>query len=276
MIFTASTADVAVVLGPGGPVGTAWLLGLAAGLRAAGVELADADLLVGTSAGAIAAAALAAGRDLDELADLPPAPPDRRRGDPTVMPRVLQILNAPGADPREALRQAGALALEADALPEEDHLTAMRRLVGTGSWPGRPLLITAVDAVSGEPVVWSGDSGVPLPAAVAASSAAPGHAVPITIGARRYMDGALGGGSNVHLAAGAGAIVLVEPLGHLFPGPAVERGLRILPDQAALEAFGPDLGDRSRWGRVYLEGRRQSAGLAELVGPYLPGRSAPA
>ncbi|MER6583567.1 patatin-like phospholipase family protein, partial [Nonomuraea sp. NPDC001023] len=161
MIFTASAADVAVVLGPGGPVGTAWLLGLAAGLRAAGVELADADLLVGTSAGAITAAALATGRDLDELADLPPAPPGRRAGDPTVMPRVLQILNAPGADPREALRQAGALALEADALPEEDHLTAMRRLVGTGPWPARPLLITAVDAVSGEPVVWGGDSGVP-------------------------------------------------------------------------------------------------------------------
>ncbi|MEX5635935.1 hypothetical protein [Parafrankia sp. FMc2] len=41
----------AVVLGPGGVVGTAWLLGLAAGLRRDGLDLADAGLIVGTSAG---------------------------------------------------------------------------------------------------------------------------------------------------------------------------------------------------------------------------------
>ncbi len=62
----------ALVLGPGGPVGTAWLLGLAAGLREAGSDLADADLIVGTSAGAIAGAAIRTGRDLTELAELPP------------------------------------------------------------------------------------------------------------------------------------------------------------------------------------------------------------
>ena len=47
------TAGSAVVLGPGGPAGTAWLAGLAAGLRRAGVDLGAADLIVGTSAGAI-------------------------------------------------------------------------------------------------------------------------------------------------------------------------------------------------------------------------------
>ncbi|MFI9596353.1 patatin-like phospholipase family protein [Nonomuraea sp. NPDC052265] len=277
MIFTADAGDVAVVLGPGGPVGTAWLLGLAAGLREAGVELSDADLLIGTSAGAIAAAALAVGRNLDELADLPPAPPESRVSDPTVMPRVLRMLNTPGADPHEALRQAGALALSADALPEERHVAAMERLVGAAAWPDRPLLITAVDAESGERVVWTRDSGVPLHIAVAASSAAPGHAAPITIGAHRYMDGALGGGSNVHLADGAGTMVLVEPLGHMFPGPRVEAGVRIVPDEAALEAFGPDVSDRNRWGQVYESGRRQSAALADRIRPYLPGgRSHPA
>ncbi|MGW2158384.1 patatin-like phospholipase family protein [Nonomuraea sp. NPDC001699] len=276
MIFSAGEAGVAVVLGPGGPVGTAWLLGLAAGLREAGVELSEADLLVGTSAGAIAGAALAVGRDLDELAELPPAPPEGRIGDPTVMPRVLRMLNTPGADPHEALRQVGELALRADALPEERHVAAMERLVGATTWPDRPLLITAVDAGSGEHVVWTRDSGVPLHLAVAASSAAPGHAAPVTIGAHRYMDGALGGGSNVHLADGAGTTVLVEPLGHMFPGPRIEAGVRIVPDEAALEAFGPDVGDRSRWGQVYESGLRQSAGLADRIRPYLAGgRSGP-
>ena len=72
-------ADSAVVLGPGGPVGTAWLAGLAAGLRREGVDLGAADLIVGTSAGAIVGAILASGGDLGRLAALPaPADPGRR------------------------------------------------------------------------------------------------------------------------------------------------------------------------------------------------------
>lgn len=61
----------ALVLGPGGPVGTAWMAGLAVGLRRAGVDLAEADLIVGTSAGAIVGAVLATGQDPERLASLP-------------------------------------------------------------------------------------------------------------------------------------------------------------------------------------------------------------
>lgn len=48
----------AVVLGPGGTVGTAWLAGLAAGLRQADADLGAADLIVGTSADAIVGAVI--------------------------------------------------------------------------------------------------------------------------------------------------------------------------------------------------------------------------
>ncbi|MFP3966091.1 patatin-like phospholipase family protein [Actinomadura fulvescens] len=263
---------MAVVLGPGGPVGTAWLLGLAAGLRREGADLARADLLVGTSAGAIAGAAVAIGRDLEALVDLPPVRPGERAGDLTVMPRVLEILNMPGVDRREALRQVGALAREADALPEERHLAAMEHLVGTHTWPDTPLLVTAVDTDSGEPVVWNRDSGVPLHAAVASSSAAPGYAAPITIGGRRYMDGGLGAGSNVHLADGAGTLILIEPIGHLFPAAPIEADVRVTPDPAALEAFGPDLADRSRWAQVHKAGQRQSTDIADRIRSLLPQR----
>ena len=44
----------AVVLGGGGPVGVGWEVGLAAGLAKEGVLLADADLVIGTSAGSLA------------------------------------------------------------------------------------------------------------------------------------------------------------------------------------------------------------------------------
>ncbi|MBI2705507.1 MAG: hypothetical protein HYX32_09490 [Actinobacteria bacterium] len=57
----------ALVLGGGGPVGVGWEVGLAAGLGAAGVDLADADKVIGTSAGSITGAKLAGGADLDEL-----------------------------------------------------------------------------------------------------------------------------------------------------------------------------------------------------------------
>lgn len=257
----------ALVLGPGGPVGTAWLLGLVNGLRRAGVDLARADLIVGTSAGAIAGAALASGRDLDELAEIPPG---ERVGDPSVMPRALEIMNTAGADPRESLRRVGALAREAEAMPAERHMLSMERTIGTRAWPDVDLRVTAVDVEAGKPVVWTRDSGVPLHAAVASSSAAPGAVRPVVIDGREHIDGAFGGGSNVHLAAGAGTMVLIEPIGHLMPGPDGGADLRVHPDAAALKAFGPDLGDRSRWGAVYQEGLRQSADLAgplaELLG----------
>ena len=46
----------ALVLGGGGSTGNAWLIGVIAGLFQAGVDVTTADLIVGTSAGATAAA----------------------------------------------------------------------------------------------------------------------------------------------------------------------------------------------------------------------------
>ena len=57
----------ALVLGGGGPVGVAWEVGLAAGLEEEGIRLADADLVIGTSAGSIVGAMLALGRPTAEL-----------------------------------------------------------------------------------------------------------------------------------------------------------------------------------------------------------------
>ena len=48
----------ALVLGGGGSTGNAWLIGVLAGLAGAGLEVNAADLIVGTSAGATAAAQL--------------------------------------------------------------------------------------------------------------------------------------------------------------------------------------------------------------------------
>src|SRR5690349_2504343 len=62
-----TSRERALVLGGGGPVGVGWEVGLMAGLAESGVRLADANFIVGTSAGSIAGAKLAGGADLSEL-----------------------------------------------------------------------------------------------------------------------------------------------------------------------------------------------------------------
>ncbi|TYK49353.1 patatin-like phospholipase family protein [Actinomadura decatromicini] len=259
----------ALVLGPGGPVGTAWLTGLAAGLRRAGLDPAAADVIVGTSAGAIAGALITTGRDLDALADLPPRDTPRPAPDGSAMAEALALGGSADLEPDEIRRRIGRLALAATALPAEQHRAGMRFLIGTDEWPAARLLVTGVDVESGTPVVWDAGSGVPLTAAVAASSAAPGYAEPVLIGGRPFMDGAFGGGSNAHLAAGAGRIVLIEPMPRSYGDAGAD--VQIVPDEAALEAFGGNVGDLTRWASVYREGFRQAADAAERISRVVGG-----
>src|SRR3954454_17705617 len=51
-----AAGERALVLGGGGSTGNAWLIGVVAGLFDAGLDVTDADLIVGTSAGSTAAA----------------------------------------------------------------------------------------------------------------------------------------------------------------------------------------------------------------------------
>ncbi|KIZ19257.1 patatin-like phospholipase family protein [Streptomyces natalensis] len=263
----------AVVLGAGGVVGTAWMAGLVGGLRGNGVDLAEADLTVGTSAGAIVGALLATGQDPDRLAvprrtGVPPLVDGRRLGE------VFAVLGAAGANPAEVRRRVGRLALTAETGPEQAHLARMEAVTGADRWPDRKLLITAVDVATGEPEVFDRASGVPLPSAVAASTAFPGIYPPVTVNGRRYMDGGLRSGTNADLAAGARALVVVEPLAHLFPREPLARELAaagadavvtIAPDEETVRAFGPDLHDRAAWQPSYRAGLRQGGALAEQV-----------
>ncbi|MGW6704304.1 patatin-like phospholipase family protein [Streptomyces sp. NPDC054956] len=281
---TAVTFDRALVLGPGGPVGTAWMAGLAAGLRGSGVDLGEADLTVGTSAGAIVGAMLATGQDLDRLdaqVRVPRADAPGREAEPALIGAVFAVLGEPGLEPGEARRRVGRIALDhadsdaASASEAERALLAGRAaLIGANAWPERQLLIAAVDAASGEPVVWDRTSGVPLVHAVAASSAFPGAEPPVSVQGRRYMDGALRAGTNADLAAGAGTLVVIEPMAHLFPRERLEEQLAVAgartvvtvgPDPDAVRAFGPDLQDLANWQPAYRAGLDQAVATAERL-----------
>jgi NTE family protein len=263
-------ADSAVVLGPGGPVGTAWLAGLAAGLRREGVDLGAADLIVGTSAGSIVGAILARGADPGRLAALP-APAGRGAGmrtDPEALAEVFATLGNPGLERAEALRRVGRLAITASTGTQAAAIARMRFLVGA-EWPGRPLLIPSVDAETGEPVIWDRHGAASLPEAVAASTAFPATAPPITIDGRRYIDGALRAGTNADLAGDARVVIVAEPMAGISGSSSTAAGraevIRLVPDADAIEAFGPDITDLIAWPPAFQAGVRQAPSAAARI-----------
>lgn len=255
----------------------AWMAGLARGLRRAGVDLGEADLIVGTSAGAIIAALLATGQDPDRLAT-PVRPADSGSTPPQVDGRRLgeafAVLASAASDPDEARRRVGQIALAAETGPEQAHITRMRAMAGADRWPDRQLLITALDAETGEQEVFDRASGAPLPSAVAASTAFPGIYPPITINGRRYMDGSLRSATNAGLAAGARTLVVIDPQAHLFPRELLHQELAVAgahtvvtiePDPESIRAFGSDLNDRTAWEPAYQAGLRQAADAEEQL-----------
>ena len=267
-------ASSAVVLGPGGPVGTAWLAGLAAGLRQAGADLGAADLIVGTSAGAIVGALLAGAGDLALLTAAPG--PGGVRTDPGPLADVLAVLGDPQLARAEAVRRAGRLAASASTGTQEAAIGRMRLLAGAGRWPDRPLLIPSVDAETGEAMIWDRHGAASLPEALAASTAFPATAPPITINGRRYIDGALRAGANADLAADADLVIIAEPMAHLFgTGPAAAGAgavIRLVPDSRAIQAFGPDITSLAAWVPAYQAGLRQAPQAARLIGAWHPPR----
>jgi NTE family protein len=263
-------------MGGGGVVGTAWMTGLVSGLRREGVDLAEADVIVGTSAGSIVGTMLATGQDFDS--DAPARPADQGDSAPTAdrgrLTEVFAILADAGLEPADARRRVGRIALAAETITEQAHIAGISTLITAHTWPDRELLITAVDVETGELKVWDRAGDAPLQTAVASSCALPGVSPPVTVNGRRYMDGGIGSGTNADVATGADVLVLVEPLAHLFAREPLERELAasgagtvitINPDQAALDAFGPDLGDWAAWQPAREAGITQAATTAERV-----------
>ncbi|GIF67496.1 patatin [Asanoa ishikariensis] len=270
--------DSALVLGAGGITGIAWQLGLLIGLREVGVDLTDADLIVGTSAGAVTGALVASGIDPVDGAKLearladddPPIRPDWARG-----AEVFSLLSDESRDPAEVRARVGELALAARVGAEEPYVESLRRRLPLADWPARRLLVTAVSAETGVPVAWSADDGIPLPLAVAASCAVPCVFPTVTIDGVRYMDGGVRSGTNADLAAEAARVVVLAPLAPIRPRGAPRAELDalrqrsavalVVPDEAVLEALGPNVLDAARWEPAVEAATAQGRRIAEEV-----------
>lgn len=273
---------LALVLGGGGIVGVGWETGLLVGLRQAGVDLTKVDLIVGTSAGSVVGAQVATGCDLDDLYArqlLPPEPALERPPavDMAALAQAYMTAAPTGVMTQEARARLGAMALEAVTESEASRLQVIQARLPIHAWPERRLLITAVDAADGGFVVWDKSAGVPLPLAVASSCAVPLVYPPMTINGRRYIDGGMRSATNADLAQGCDGVVIVAVTARM-PGQAASleaeagrlraSGKRvevIVPDDAAVQAFGLNLMDPARRAAAAQAGLAQAASAAAAL-----------
>jgi len=271
----------ALVCGGGGITGIAWEVGMLAGLASAGVDLAAADLVVGTSAGSFVGAAVASGVPLEALyeAQLAPLTADdvtARLGWGAIASWSWAM--ATSRDPVRGAARVGAMALRAPTVPEAQRRAVIASRLPVSSWPeSTELRIVAVDAHSGEPAVFTRESGVDIVDAVGASCAVPGVWPPVTIDGRRYVDGGVRSTTNVDLAAGRDRVVLLAPIprslgwhGRLDRQLAALRaaGTRVAvvaPDAAARRAIGRNVLDPAARAPSARAGRAQAATVAAAV-----------
>jgi NTE family protein len=214
-----SRPDV-LVLGGGGVLGEAWMMGVLSGIEdATGFDLRDCDYYVGTSAGAIVAAHLIAGQS--------PRRPSTV-GAEVEAPASSRSSDGLAAAGLAAARRVGAFALAAGAtfaplalglaapggavaralllrrLPrQKDRLNDLRRNIERlePRFDGR-LRVTAVDRGNGRRVVF-GSPGAPragVAEAVEASCTVPWLFAPVKIGAREYVDGGVWSPTNLDAA----------------------------------------------------------------------------
>jgi len=268
-----AAGERALVLGGGGSAGNAWLIGVIAGLFDAGLDVTEADLIIGTSAGSTAAAQITSASPTQLLAGILSAAPQQRTGPvgsdggrvpigPAAdhMRRTSEIIAA-AEDAADMRRRLGAAALEMDAASDGSGQTRWRATVAarlpSQRWPQRSVLIVAV-----------------------AASCANGFGVPpYGIGDSRYIDGGYRRSSeNADLAAGYGRVLVLSPLGgrtraplewgmHLAAqaGELRARGSRVetvLPDSDSRNAFGSNLMDLSTRPPAARAGYGQGRALA--------------
>jgi NTE family protein len=283
--------DVLVLAG-GGVVGEAWMTGVLGGLQdASGADFARVEAFVGTSAGSIVAARLAAGAPLRR-------PAERESATSTDEPRASGVVRsaarwgwavtAPLAPVATALATPGGALLRSALLSRapsggESHARLHAAIERSGARFDGRLRVCCVDKRSGKRVVF-GAPGAPRASvadAVAASCAIPWVFAPVRIDGREYVDGGVWSVTNLDAAPARRdtEVLCLDPTAALRTpvrqafrvGIAVElqilraRGARVRhvgPDEVAVSAMGEDFMARAAAAPALAQGYRQGLALA--------------
>ena len=260
----------AFVLGGGGATGIGWLRAII-GLREQGIDLGTAD----TSSAPRPARSSHPRRPADTAR--PRLRPPPRSGAPQARPArsgdARRFLRArPGrSHGRAVIRRRPSKARTAT---EEEFIDVVAVDLRDTPWPSKRLIITTVDAVTGELTLFTNDSEVPLDRAVAASCR-PGSLPAVTIRGRQYVDGGVRSAANADLAIGHERVLTLAPI--RWPS-AATTGRRSRPSAwvrardpwsspptagPALIGFNPL--DMSKASASVMAGRDQADRIAERV-----------
>ena len=274
--------NVALVLGGGGSAGHAWTIGVIAGLAEAGIDMTEAaDLVIGTSSGATAAAQVRSGMPPAELLasilsePVPPVGQNRPPPPGQPMASVFERMRAIGAAAISAAdlqRAMGAFGLESDATLGPAAAEQRRAMVAARlprqQWPDRPMIVAAVNAHTGELAAFDRDSGVDLVDAVTAGTALPGVVPTHNINGTRYINGGVRSAENADLARGYANVVVLSPFGgrtgtlpagqfeglRKFPGADLASQVEALRKQGSgVEVITPDAGSRAAMGTNQMD-----------------------
>ena len=229
---------VGVVLGAGGPLGWAYHLGVMQGVRdAIGREPANADRIVGTSAGGAIAATLLGGVSNEEVIEMISSPPsdddrDQMRSVGSDLRRnPLRALKPVAPGLVRCVRHVGITTAIVGLLPAGLFPTLMlRRFAATQDWPAQ-LWVPSVRLEDGRTVVFGRDQ---IPAtlgdAIEATSAVPGLFRPKLIDGARYVDGAVASSTHADLLVDENldVVLISAPSARAGGGPIRARARRTL------------------------------------------------
>jgi NTE family protein len=262
--------------------GIAWELGVLRGIGDVDPELLiglrSADVVIGTSAGSAVAAQITSGAAIEDLYSTQLSEHSSELEVELDLEDLMERFTkaATGATgPEDMRRRIGALALETPTVSESTRHAAVAARLPESRWPDRSLLLTAVDAVTGEVAVFTKDSGVDLADAVSASCAVPGVWPPVTIDGHRYIDGGVRSGTNADLAAGCHRVLVITPSPAAAPQPWGDLGdeieqlspadVRVVyANEASVASFGTNPLSPSTRSPAAREGRE--IGRAEAAG----------
>ncbi len=266
-----SRPRIGLVLGAGGVLGAAWMTGALPSLQQRlGCAINDVDVMVGTSAGSVVAAALRCRSGIDEMiayqrgeaisvlpdailplprsGPLPPLPQWRVGSLPLVRAAVLTPHRVHPAVAASAwLPRGRGQHAEVRALIHALHQRA-RQDAAAADWPlhwvDGQTWIVAVDYHSGQRVVFGREDGpsAPLPDAVVASCSIPGWYEPAVIDGRWYVDGGVRSPTSLGVMAAADVdeVYVLAPMASIVtdrparPHERLERRLRRLVTRALL------------------------------------------
>ena len=267
-------ANGALVLAGGGVAGIAWEIGVLTGIEdvepsAAERILRHPTMLLGTSAGAAAAAQIAGGLSLSDLFAAQVADETAEifvEVDLAEFGAMMSSAMGEATSRDDARRRLGQIALNADTVSPAERRAAIEGRLIVKTWGERDLRITTVDAESGELRILDRNSGVSLAEAVDASCAIPGIWPVVELDGRKYMDGGMRSIANADLAAGHDPVLILvpsteqTPMGQSIPQTELDalapaRVHVIYADATSVGAFGTNPLDPANRRPAALAGR---------------------